>query len=259
MNTTYDDLLEERTAFESAGMTNKVKEWDYKINALELAQKYPRITFKDIAKEFGIEGLQKAVDARIAKQATDKWKLVDQAKDICKEVLNVKKMSESGMYAFMDKNKWRYEGNAQLTQEIMEILSPKLTGTVKHLFEQIFMSNRKKAIVEANKVAFIKVQLVSDYKQSDDPPMAELMKLVEARVSNIFDELYIAYPMIDNLKQIDPIFFGVKRNPSKTYDTLEGFRSHSRTSIGFLANDEITLDRLEAINFGDMYKIAQWE
>lgn len=258
MNTTYEDLIEERTAFESAGMTNKVKEWDYKIEALELSQKYPRITFRDIAKEFGIEGLQKAVDARVAKQKADKWKLIDQAKDICKDVLNVKKMSESSMYAFMDKTKWRYEGNAELTQEIMEILSPKLTGTVKHLFEQIFMINRKKAVVESDKVAFIKVERVSDYTQNDNPPMEELMKLVSARVDGIFDELYIAYPMIDNLKQIDPIFFGVKRNPSKTYDSLDGAKDRFTGRIGFLANDQITLDRLDSINIGDMYKVGQW-
>ncbi len=256
---TYQDLLEERSAFQAAGMTAKVNEWDYKINTLELAQKYPRITFKDIAKEFGIEGLQKAVDARVAKQKADKWKLVDQAKDICKEVLHVKKMTESGMYAFMDKTKWRYEGNAELTQEIMEILSPKLTGTVKQLFEQIFMINRKKSLVESDKVAFIKIERISDYTQNDNPPMEELMKVVSAQVDGIFDELYIAYPMIDNLKQIDPIIFGVKRNPSKKYDSIDGAKDRFTGRMGFLANDQITVDRLDSINIGDMFHVGQWE
>ena len=97
MNTTYDELLEERAAFAQAGMTAKVKEWDYKISAAELALKYPRITFREIANELGIEGLQKAVDARISKQWEQKRKLIDTAKEICGELLHVKKLSESKM------------------------------------------------------------------------------------------------------------------------------------------------------------------
>lgn len=259
-NTTYDDLIEERAAFAQAGMDNKVKEWDYKINALELASKYPRITFHDIASEFGIAGLQKAVDARVSKQRETKYKLTEQAKEICGDLLLSKKISEAAMYRFIDQNQWRYANNPELTAEILELLSPKLTGTVKHLFEQIFMAKRKKIEVETNKVAFIKIERVSDYTQNDNPPMEELMKLVEAKVSGIFDELYIAYPMIDNLKQIDPIFFGVKKNPSKQYDSLTGAKDHFGAGrMGFMANDEITLDRLDSINIGDMYKVGQWE
>ena len=50
------------------------------------------------------------------------------------------------------------------------------------------------------------------------------MKIVESKQINIFDELYIAYPMIDNIKQIDPIVFGVIKIPNTKYDSLEDFK-----------------------------------
>lgn len=257
-NTTYDELIEERAAFAQAGMTAKVKEWDYKINALELAQKYPLITFRDIARELGIEGLQKAVDARVSKQWENKRKLEDQAKEILGNLLHAKKISESGMYTFIDQNSWRYANNPELTAEIMELLTPKLTGTAKILFETMFMANRKKAVVEAGKVAFIKVERIADYSQNDNPPMLELMKAVEARLSGIFDELYIAYPMVGHLKQIDPIIFGTKVNPSKPHNPLDGTLDRHPSGFGFMANDEITMDRLDKTNFGEMFKVSQW-
>jgi hypothetical protein len=257
-NSTYDELIEERAAFAGAGMAAKVAEWDFKINAAELERKYPRITFREIAKELGIEGLQKAVDARVNKQWEAKRKLVDTAKEICGELLQVKKLSESKMYDFINKNQWRYANDPELTSEIMELLTPKLTGTVKTLFETMFMANRKKVVVEAGKVAFIKVERISDYSQNDNPPMVELMKAVEARLSGIFDELYIAYPMVGHVKQIDPIIFGTKVNPNKPHSPLDGAMDRHPSGMGFLANDEITMDRLDSRNFGEMFKVGQW-
>ena len=130
-NTTYEDLLEERTAFEAAGMTNKVKEWDYKINVKELEGKYKRITFRDIANEFGIDGLQRAVDAKIAEQnsiiakknadAKAKVKALElKAKDICKDMLKLPSISEAKMYAFIDLHQWRWANDPELTSAVLE-------------------------------------------------------------------------------------------------------------------------------------------
>lgn len=259
INAELDNLMEERSAFLAAGMTKKVAEWDYKIKSLEISAKYPRITFADIAKEFNIAGLQKAVDGVVNKQWEKKRKLQEAAKEMCHEVINAKKMSEAQLYRFIDQNKWRYESNPELTSEIVELLLPKLTGTVKILFESVFMAKRQAAKVEIGKTAFIKIERVADYEQNDNPPMRELMKLVQAKHSGIFKDLYIAYPMIDNLKQIDPIFFGVDKIEGKQYDSLNGFKDRHTSGIGFMSNDEVTMDRLNSINIGDMYKIAQWE
>jgi hypothetical protein len=274
-NTTpYEELLEERQAFFAAGMVNKVKEWDYKINVKELEGKYKRITLRDIANELGIGGLQKAVDEKIAEQnaaiakqnAAAKAKVAElnlKAKDICKDILKLPTISEAKMYAFIDMHSFRWANDPELTAAIMELLSPKLNGTIKHLFKQIFMINAKKIVTnlknpEADKVAFMKIERVADYKQNDNPPMMELMKAVVANVSGIFDELYIAYPMIDRLKHIDPIIFGVKKDPLKKYDDLNGWKDHHTTGIGYMANNEITLERIDSLNFGDLFHVAQW-
>ena len=85
------------------------------------------------------------------------------------------------------------------------------------------------------------------------------MKLVNAKHSGVFDILYVAYPMIDIVKQIDPIFFGVKRNPNKEYDNLDGFKAEHSSGFGFQSNDTITINALDSVNLGDMFKIGQWE
>jgi len=143
-----------------------------------------------------------------------------------------------------------------MTQAIIELVVPKLSPTIAQMFKTMFtikkIENQKESNWQEKKVAFIKVEKVEDYKQNDNPPFEELCKLVEAKVSNLFHTLYIAYPMIDTEKQIDPIFFGTLRNPNVKYDELNGMNN------GWFFNHSITEDRLEAINIGDMFRIAQW-
>ena len=59
--TEYDRLVEEKLAFQAAGMVKKVPEWDYKIRKTEALAKYQTITFAKIIEELGIAGLNRAV------------------------------------------------------------------------------------------------------------------------------------------------------------------------------------------------------
>lgn len=184
-------------------------------------------------------------------------------KAFTKDILKLPTISEAKLYDFIDKRQFLWANDPELTSAIMEVMTPKLKGTIKTLFSQMFMVNRKKIVTnlrnpDAGKVAFIKVERIADYRQDDNPPMMELVKVVEAKISGIFDELYIAYPMIDHLKHIDPIIFGVKKDPSKHYDSLDGFKDHHHRGMGYIPNSEITLDRLDSINLGTMFHVGQW-
>ncbi len=257
----YDQLLIERSHYEQAGMTAKVAEWDYKIQLAEVSQKYAPITFKEMAEEFGLKGLNEAIikrqaelESKVQGEAERKRNIKDQAKKMCGELLQKRVISESKLYDFIDKHSWQYENDPEMTQAIMELVVPKLSPTVASLFKTIF---RVKDIEtrenwQEKKVAYIKVEKVEDYTQNDNPPFEELVKLVKAKVANLFHTLYIAYPMIDTEKQIDPIFFGVLQNPNVKYDNLDGMND------GWFFNHSITEDRTENINIGDMFKIAQW-
>lgn len=255
--TEYDNLLEERTAFQQAGMTAKVAEWDYKIKTLEVSQNYLRITFREMANEFGLQGLKEALEKANQANTQKLRETKEKAKKMCAELLQNKRIiSESKLYSFIDERSWQFANDPEMKQAIMELLIPKLSPTIANMLRTLF---RVKETVEisrreqqADRVAFIKIERVEDYTQNDNPPFEELIKLVKARVANIFETLYIAFPMIDTKKAIDPIFFGVLKNPSQKYDDLNRF------GRGMFFNNSITEDRLDVINIGDMYKIAQW-
>jgi len=261
--TDYDQLIQERSAYQQAGMTAKVEEWDYKIQVAEVSQKYAPITFKEMAEEFGLKGLNEAVKKRQAElnikvqsQAQHKRELKEKAKKMCGELLKKRVISESALYTFIDQHSWQYENDPEMTQAIMELVIPKLSPTIASMFRTIFTVKKIEETKEQNweeeKIAFIKVEKVENYTQNDNPPFEELCKLVTAKVSNLFHTLYIAYPMIATEKQIDPIFFGTLRNPNVQYDHLNGLNN------SWFFNHSITEDRLESINIGDMFKIAQW-
>ena len=237
--TDYDKLLEERAAYQSAGMTAKVAEWDFKLLALEASQKYVKINFQDVAEKFGIKGLNDALAKR-------KNELEDKAKDLCGDLLKKKRISESALYSFIDSVSFRIGDNQELKAKVIELLSPKLSGTAEKLFRAMF-ALKSTEVDQGNKVAFIRIETVEDYKQNDNPPFEELLKVVDAKVSNMFHTLYIAFPMIGYAKQIDPIIFGTLQNPSENYSELdEGL------------NNELTIDTLDWLNLGDMYSIAEW-
>lgn len=261
--TAYDQLIEERAAYHQAGMTAKVAEWDYKIKVLEVSQKYAPVTFRDMAEEFGLKGLNEAVAKRQAEmekelqgQVQRKRELTEKAEKLCGDLLKSRVIGESKLYAFIDAYSWQYKNDPEMTAAIMELVIPKLSPTAAKMFKTMFaiknMETKQRFTWQDTPVAYIKVERVEDYQQNDNPPFAELCKLVEAKVSNVFDTLYIAYPMIGTVKKIDPIFFGTLQNPNVKYDNIDGIGS------GMFFNNSITEDRLEKVNIGDLFKIAQW-
>ena len=235
----YDRLLEERTAYQQSGMDAKVAEWDFKIKSLEASAKYVKLSFQDIAEKFGIKGLNEALSRRGRE-------LEEKAKDLCGDLLKKKRISESAMYGFIDAVSFRIADDNELKAKVIELLSPKLSGTAEKLFRAMF-ALKSVEVDQGNKVAFIRIEKVEDYKQNDNPPFEELLKVVDAKVSNFFHTLYIAFPMIGYEKQIDPVIFGTLRNPSASYNELEE---------GW--NNELTIDRLDWLNIGNMYSIAEW-
>ena len=261
--TAYDQLLEERAAYHQAGMTAKVAEWDYKIKVFEVSQKYAPITFKEMAEEFGLKGLNEAVAKRKADiekemqtRAQHKREIREKAEKMCGDLLKSRVIGESKLYAFIDAHAWQYKNDPEMTEAIMELVIPKLSSTAAKMFKTMFaIKNMEKQSVnnwQGEPVAYIKIERVEDYKENDNPPFEELCKLVEAKVSNVFQTLYIAFPMVGTVKQIDPIFFGVLQNPNTKYDRIDGL------SINRFFNNTITEDRLEAVNIGDMFRIADW-
>ena len=117
--TDYENLLLERSAFEQAGMTQKVEEWDYKIRLAEIGQKYEPITFEEMAVEFGIEGLQKAVEDRQGQQAVQRRELKEKAKELLGDLYKSKKIAEGKLWAFIDQNSWKFENDPEMKSAIM--------------------------------------------------------------------------------------------------------------------------------------------
>lgn len=173
-STDYDNLFEEKLAFQQAGMTQKVKEWDYKIRLLEVSSQYSKITIKEIYKQFGIEELNKIL-------AGQNDVFGDKAREICEEIIHFRTISESKLYDFIDRNKFRYENDPKVTREIFKLISKKLSKNQQIFFKQLFALD--KGITE--KVAFVKIEKIKNYKQNDNPPMQELMKVVFAKNKKI--------------------------------------------------------------------------
>jgi len=239
-NSEYDNLMEERTAFEQAGMDAKVAEWDHKIAVVEVGQKYEKIDFQHIADQFGIQGLNEALAGR--KRRTE-----DEAKKIIgDQMLKAKVISETKMYDFIDRNAFRYADKPEIGEEILKLLSPKLKGTAQKIFSTMFKIKNIENAGE-KKIAFIKIEKVENYIQNDNPPMEELIKVVQAKTANLFHCLYIAFPMIGYEKHIDPIIFGTLQNPNAQYNELSPN-----------LNNELSIDMLDWLNLGDMFKIAEW-
>jgi len=250
----YDNLIMERGAFLQANMTAKVEEWDYKIKHLEISQKYSPVTFNDMAESFGIEGLQKAVDLKKQQMAVESREMKAKAKTICGDFLKVKKIGESKLWDFIDKHSWQWANDPTMTQAVMEIILPKLHVGLQGILRATFSLKKIETYrsFEADKVAFIKIERIEDYQQNDNPPHEELAKLIQAQNDSLFEAIYIGYPMIDKVKELDPIFFGVIQDPTKSYSDVNGFGSD------WLANDSVTLERLNTVNIGEMFKIAEW-
>ena len=237
--TEYESLLEERSAFSQAGMEAKVAEWDFKIKSLEVTQKYEKIDFNHIASEFGIDGLNQALASRDMEQE-------EEAKKYCADLLKKSRLSETALYTFLDNSEWQWGRDKNMTARIIRLLAPKLASKTARATFQMMYKIEEMNPVRNREEAFIKVDRIADYQQNDNPPMMELMKTIEANNSGVFDAIYIAYPMIGKVKNIDPITFGVLKDPTKSYNELNDFTR------------EISTWRIDSVNFGDMYKINQW-
>jgi len=242
--TAYESLLEEQSAFRQAGMHAKVEEWDFKIKSLEMAQKYQRIDFEHISKEFGIEGLNEAVATKFI---ADEEKM----QEYCGELWGKSRISETALYSFVDSNDWKWGKDPEITKEVMKFLTPKLASVhARKQFALMYKLDSIQPQVKQMQEAFIKVEKISDYMQNDNPPGAELLKVVEANLSNMFHCLYIAFPMVGNVKEVDPIIFGTLQDPTKNYDSLDDTWGDWKS--------DINMERLKEVNFGDMYQVAQW-
>jgi hypothetical protein len=250
--TPYESLLEERSAFLQAGMTAKVAEWDFKLKSLETAEKYPRIDFNHIANEFGIEGLNQALDTKRQAQSAKILELDEKAKGYCKDLFKKSRLSETAVYSFIDSAGWQWENDPEMTARIIQVLAPKLASRVARTTLEMAFKIKEVELERIDyRTAFVKIQKIENYQQNDNPPMTELLKTVNANLSGIFHQLYIAYPMIDNVKQIDPIIFGTLQDPTKQYDELD-----ESSFNGWMT--DISMERLDSVNFGDMYEVAQW-
>jgi hypothetical protein len=251
----YDALLNLRESYRQAGFDAKVEEIDAQIKELEINgmldengdPKFPIITMEHIAKELGIDGLnaQLAENDRLMKENLRKF---------CGKLFDKRAISGAELDRLMD-NKWQWSNDEKITKEIMKYLTPKLRSKVdRELYEKVFMlESRNELDISYGVKAFIKIQRLSDYNQNDNPPSAELQKIIEGNVSNLFHCLYIAYPMIKEHKQIDPIVFGTTQDPSKSYSTLDD----TNGEYGF-SNSELTMGRLNALNLGTMRQLGQW-
>jgi len=236
----YDSLLEEKSAFQQAGMDAKVKEWDHKLECLEIGTKYPKITMKEIADKLGMDGLNHAV-------AMKNMENEDKFEKYCGSLLSKSRISETQLYTFLDQNDWKWKKDTEITKEIIRLLAPKLSSThARKQFELMFKIDDIETPKSDAKMAVVKIERIEDYSQNDNPPMEELLKVVTAKVANLFHTLYIAYPMIGRQKDVDPIIFGVLRDPNKSYSELNEW------------NSELTTEQTDFANLGEMYQVAQW-
>lgn len=251
----YDVLLEQKEAYRLAGFDSKVAEWDFKITEIEINnilddngnQKFPIINMEYIAKELGIEGLN-------AQLAENERLIQENLRRYCGALYNKPKISGAELDKIID-NKWQWSNDEKMTKEIMKFLTPKLRSKAERdFYEKVFMLDKINNLeISYGVKAFIKIQRLADYNQNDNPPNAELQKIIEGNVSNLFHCLYIAYPMIKEHKEIDPIVFGVTQDPSKSYGTLDD----SNSEYGF-SNSELTMNALNGLNIGVMRQLGQW-
>jgi hypothetical protein len=251
----YDALLGLRESYRAGGFDAKVDEIDFQLKELEINgmideegnAKFPIITMEYIAKELGIDGLN-------AQLAENDRTLKEDLRRYCGKLFDKPQISGFELDALYA-NKWQWSNDEKMTKEIMKHLTPKLRSKVdRELYSKVFLlESRNELDISFGVKAFIKIQKLADYKQNDNPPSDELQKIIEGNVSNLFHCLYIAYPMIKEHKEIDPIVFGTTQDPSKSYSTLDD----TNGEYGF-SNSELTMDRLNALDLGTMRQLGQW-
>ena|SRR4030042_400841 len=250
----YDMLIEQRMAYQQAGMDAKVNEWNYKIKVCEASMHFERTSFEAMGQELGIHGLNEAIE----KRKSHFLKTIESAKLLALRVvepyLDKAFISESKLWEVI--GDFRLGENIIAKVEALRLLSEKTKGSVTIMLREVIKEKTKErdANIEIPEdlQAYIKVEEIQVYKADDNPPMEVLKRLIDTKELEIFDTLYVAYPMIGRVKQIDPIIFGVIKNPNKSdYYNLKYLET-------FWLNGDSPFEFLKKLDIGDMFKVAQW-
>ena len=253
LQTQYDQLVEEKIAFQEAGMDAKVAEWDHKIRLCEASMRYPLITFAEMSRNLGIESLKKAVQERNLRMASE----IEKAKDLARDILGptrTSRISESKLWSIIHENDYRFVGNPLAKIEAMKMLVPKLSGTARNMLMYTLSETEKTAAedqVSPMIEAYIKVVGIESYKENDNPPMDVLRQIAEAVKSNLFTALFVAFPMLGPVKQVDPIVFGLVSDHKRK---LWGMDEEALLRF----NRDVSVEDLEGLAFGNLFRITEW-
>lgn len=250
----YTALLEQRTAYQLAGMDAKVVEWDYKIKVSEASMRFDRTSFEAMGEQLGIAGLNEAIEKRknLFKEQVEKAGVL--AFNVTEPYFEKHFLSESKLWEII--GDYRLKGNIIAMVEALKMLVDKTKGSVTIMLKELIKAKEKERKTEIevpeSLQAYIKVIEIHEYNADDNPPMEVLTRTTSAKELEIFDTMYVAYPMIGEVKQIDPIIFGVIQNPNKdNYYDLK----HLDT---FWLNGDTPFEYLKSFNIGDMFHIADW-
>jgi len=250
----YTALLEQRTAFKNADMTAKVEEWDYKIKVCEASMVFSKTSFEIMGEQLGIAGLNEAIGKRKAlfSEKIIQAKLL--ALDVVQDYLDKSFISESKLWEVI--GHYRLKGNIVAMVEALKLLTDKTKGSVTIMLKEVIKAkeNERETEIEIPEdlQAYIKVVEIHEYSANDNPPMEVLTRTISAKELEIFDTMYVAYPMIGRVKQIDPIIFGVIKNPNESnYYSLKNLET-------FWLNGDTPFEFLKNLNIGNMFHIADW-
>ena len=244
-------------AFKEAGMLEKVKEWKHKIKVCEARGLFQEISLSQIGTDLGVEGLQKVLDQRKVHIEGLKKDAHLMAYKIADPHLYNKRFSEAKMWAMFDENKHILDSNPYVRTELLGALQPILHGSIKLLVKSLLLQNDVKSLEKEIKYpeqiqAYVKIDRIDQYQQNDNPPLEVLMKVINSKKFNLFDEFYVAYPMIGPIKAIDPIIFGViKKFIGPFFNTFESVSS-------MFVKGNIPFETLKTIDMGHLFKIAEW-
>ena len=237
----YDKLLEEKIAFEQAGMTKKVIEWNHKIKLFEIELKYEKITFENISKSLGIEGLNKSLEETNKKFLTDRASAEDIVDDIFLREKIRSYISESKVYELMDSVKRFKKDNNYIDIVLLNRCLSKIKGTFAITVREMIRALEKN-VINSSLEAKIIIEPIEQYKQNDNPPMEVLNKLITAKYSSLFSCFAVAYPIIDK-KAPDPIIVGIVLKENQIWQKqILNIRDVKLNWFG---------------NY-DMYKIGEW-
>lgn len=168
--------------------------------------------------------------------------------------IHARAISESKLWSLMSASSYRFENNPLAKIEALKIALPKTRGTLRAVLEQTLNAENKKLKnkpIPSRLEAYVKLVGIEDYNADDNPPIEILKQIGTAKQTNLFTVFFVAYPMIGETKQIDPIVIGAIQNPQKHYANV--------SSIGKVwFNGDAPFEYLKSLDFGEMFRIAEW-